>query len=432
MREFILCAVVFALCCIALVKPLFGLYGYVWFALMRPDVLAWSYGRYPYSLALAVTTVLGSLRYYFSFGRILRNPICLLLIAFQIPVVISVFMAPVPAYCWDALGQFERANMMALLIPALIATRASLERLVLLMGFSLGVLGTKFGLFGILAGGVRFSEGFGGMLSDNNDLALALAMAIPPMWHLRQVVEFSWGRLVLVGMTFCTVAAIIMTYSRGGAVTLAVVLFMLIMRSRHKLGAAILIVLLAAPAVYMVGETYQQRVSTIMDPTQEASANSRFELSKAAFHMWLDYPLTGVGFGGGNFARMNYLYTTVQNGSVAHNSYMQVLVDTGIFGALCYLTLLWGTILWLGLSIRRTRREVPELVRIPWAIQSSLIAFAVGSTFLSRVTLDITYMYLMAAASWWAVARQERALALMQEQEEATEISGQPEPAVVS
>lgn len=408
MREIVLMVVVAVICVAGVVRPLIGLYGYLWFALMRPDVLAWSAGNYPYSLALAIATIVGSVRYFASVRRIFTNPLCLLLIGFQATILLSILTSPHPEWCWGAFDQFERACIMALLIPAFIYTPEPLKWLVLLMGASLGFVGAKFGLFGLLAGGARFSEGYGGMLSDNNDFALAMAMSIGPMYYLRHLVRSAWLRLAIVVMIFSSCAAIVMTYSRGGAITLAVVLLFLILRSRHKIAGAVMVFILAAPAVYLMGDSYQERLSTIAEPTKEASANSRFELAKAAWQMWQDYPLTGVGFGGGNFARMSYLYTTVQNGSVAHNTYMQVLVDTGIFGALFYLALLWGTIFWLGISIRRTRKESPDIVCVPVAIQTSLIAFAVGCTFLSRVTLDITYMYIMAAASWWYVARRER------------------------
>ena len=42
----------------------------------------------------------------------------------------------------------------------------------------------KSGLWGLLHGGAQLLRGPGGMLADNNDLSLALAMGVPMLFHL--------------------------------------------------------------------------------------------------------------------------------------------------------------------------------------------------------------------------------------------------------
>jgi O-antigen ligase len=80
-----------------------------------------------------------------------------------------------------------------------------------------------------------------------------------------------------------------------------------------------------------------------------------------------------------------------------------MLVDSGIFALLAYLAFLYGAIILLDRSCRRLKRAGSPLYECPLAIEASLFAFAVGSTFLTRITDDILYIVLMTAASWLIV-----------------------------
>jgi putative inorganic carbon (hco3(-)) transporter len=404
-REILLIIIVLAIAAIALVRPYVGILGYFWFALMRPDVLAWSYGRHPYSMVLAVATVLGAIRYLHQAGIVFRNPFTRALLLYQIPVLISVVTALKIEQCYYNLDIFERMMLMSFLVVLLVRTVAQLRVLLMVAGFSAIVLGAKFGLFGLLAGGVRFGAGYGGMISDNNDLALFMSMGIALTWFFIPELKSRWLRLGAVGLVFCNLAAIVMTYSRGGALTLAAVLGVIVLRSKQRLAMVLVFVVLAAPGVILVGDTYTSRLKTISNPEYEASSYSRIALAKASLQMWKDYPIFGVGFGGGNCALIVGRYTDAKEKAVLHNTYLQILVDSGIFALLMYVAILFGTIVWLGLSARRLRRTDPALARIPIAIQTALIAFAVGSTFLSRVNADFTYLLICAAASWYEILR---------------------------
>jgi O-antigen ligase len=91
---------------------------------------------------------------------------------------------------------------------------------------------------------------------------------------------------------------------------------------------------------------------------------------------------------------------------VIHNTYLQMLTDSGVFAFGLYIVLLFGTIFWLGRSAKRMWLLDPQLAHVPMALQAALITFAVGSTFLSRVNFDLTYYLLTAAAAWLPIERQ--------------------------
>jgi probable O-glycosylation ligase (exosortase A-associated) len=409
MRELLLILIVLVLSIVALPKPLWGMYGYIWFGLMRPDVLAWSVGKYPYSYVLAVTTLLGSLLHVGRLRVFVTNPLCLWLVLFQVPLAVSAVFAQVPELCIEPFWYFERVILMALLIPVLVGAESQFRRLFMIMAFSLGLLGLKFGFFGLLHGGVRFTQGYGGMWAGNNELALGLSMATPLCWYVRRVLVARWARWLSLAMTVGCIAAVVMTYSRGGALALIAALVLIVMREKRRLLTFTVIVVLGAPAVYLIHDTYFLRLETLRHPTEEGSANSRLEYGKAAIAMWEDYPILGVGFGQTNYVRLSTRYVGRKVDQVVHNSYLQTLVDSGIGAFVIYLGLLFGTIRWLQVSATRAQTEYPAMVVYLVAIQTAIVAFAVGSTFGSIEHYDFYYMLLMCAASCYEILR-ERSL----------------------
>ena len=119
-REALLLAVVSAICLVALAKPKIGLYGYVWFSLMRPDILAFVENKYPFSLLLALCTGLGALAYFHRIGVWFGNRLCLLLILLQIPIGLSILFAVRPELDLPRYDYFTRMIAVLLLIPILI------------------------------------------------------------------------------------------------------------------------------------------------------------------------------------------------------------------------------------------------------------------------------------------------------------------------
>ena len=153
LRLSLLFAIVGPLCVIGLFRPRIGLYGYIWYAVMRPDVLAWVADQYPFSMLLATSTLIGTLRYVQRFGVLVTNPISFMLVALQVPLLASMFLAVDPALSVDPYLIHVKMIMVPLLIPVLIETEQHLKRLLLIIAGSLGFLSVKFGVFGLLAGG---------------------------------------------------------------------------------------------------------------------------------------------------------------------------------------------------------------------------------------------------------------------------------------
>jgi probable O-glycosylation ligase (exosortase A-associated) len=341
-------------------------------------------------------------------GNWFTNPIAITLLLLQVPVFVSVATAVNPELCLQDLRLYESVVLMALLIPLLIHTEAQFRWMMMLVAGSMGLLGAKFGYWGILHGGVRFPEGHGGFIDDNNGLALAMTMTIPLCWYCAYFVQPLWQKAVFWFMALGSMATVIQTYSRGNSLALAAVCFLMAMRSKRKITVLVVMGILLIPIVLIVGDSYLNRMATLKAPTTESSAASRLVQARVALQVARDYPLFGVGFGGENYIRVAADYLGGSNQIVVHNTYLQMMTDSGIFAFLCYLALLWGTIVWLGFSARRMKKMYPGKEFYPRALQLALIGFAIGSTFYSRIKFEPLYTVLMCSATWYAIEKELR------------------------
>ncbi len=419
MRDLLLSVIVLACCARALVKPQVGVLAWVWFALMRPDILAWVENARPYSWWLALATLAGSFRFLPEVGILFGNPIVRCLLVLQIPRILSAFTAVVPELAAEPFNAYVKMLIIVLVIPLHIRTLEDFRKLFLTVAVSLGAVGFKFGLYGLLHGGVRYAEGYGGSLAGNNEVGMAFAMIVPFCWYAREMVKSKWARNGFLVLTLTTVAGLVMTYSRGAALGLLAVFLLIMAHSQRKIGVLLAAVILTFPAVYLAGDSYTERLKTIEAPTQEASANSRVEYWGVALRMAAAYPVLGVGFGAENQQRLMASYIGEDDSHVIHNTYLQVLVDSGIPALAVFAGLLFGTIIWLGRATKRARKENPELMIYPAGVQASLVAFAVSGAFGSRDRYDFLYILLMTAAAWYNV--EESAPDWEEAEEEAVE-----------
>lgn len=402
MRQEILIVVVVLLSIVGVFKPKIGLAAYTVFGLTRPDVLSYSHGDFPYSLLLAAGAGIGSIRELGGASVLLQTPITLGLVSLYATLAASSYFALDPAASMSALNLFTRTVLMCLLIPILIRTYEDLKKFILVVALSLGVVGVKFGLGGIISGGGQYTGGIGGFMDDNNTLAVGFVMVLPMCWYAREAVEGRWTRGLLTLCSVMTVMAIIMSFSRGAAIALACVLVMISLRSGRKMMALILLAFLLVPAFFLVGHSYVDRLSTLRNPSEESSAASRLRQNEIAWELWKERPWTGVGFGGKNYMRVT------EEPVVIHNTYLQILVDSGLFACLTFSSLLLFTICWLGHTCNPDRTP-PEYLWLPRALQTALVGFGIDAVFHPRCTFDFTYMLLMASACWYVIWRRELA-----------------------
>jgi probable O-glycosylation ligase (exosortase A-associated) len=401
MRDALLMALVAVLCLVAVFSPRYGLLGYLWYSLFRPDILAFSTGR-PYSMLLAVVTLASSLRAAPRAIELIGNPFVLTFLGYQAWSGLSVLTAQRTALCFPNYTYFVTFSVIVLLIPILIRTRDDLRVLLLVLGGSIGLLGAKMGIYGILAGGVVFVQGYGGMLNDNNLVALALVTACPLLWYAIRLVTFMPLKLFYGISLFTTLAAIAMCHSRGGILSLSIVMTIMAWRSKHRVLAFVVMGILALPGAWLVRDSLFNRMSTLSHYQDDESAAGRLAFWRAAIRVSLDYPVFGVGFGGDNYRQVagSYLNQTFTHSNlVVHNTYLQILADSGYPTLMLYLGLLFGSIYWMRKLARRIKASDPEMSGWCDAVWIALFGYSIGSVFLSRAIYDFPYMLMLTVAA---------------------------------
>lgn len=409
MRDALLMVIVAILSVMAVFSPRFGLFGYLWFSLFRPDIFAYSSGR-PYSMVLAVVTAASSLRAVPQAMALMRNPFVWLFLGYQVWTGLSVLTALNRNLCFPQYTYFLTFSVLVLLIPVVIRSRDDLRLLLLVLGGSIGLLGAKLGLYGILAGGVSFVQGTGGLLNDNNLLALAFVAGVPLMWYGVRLTTFLPLKCMFGFFFFTSLAAIAMCHSRGGILSLAFAMVLMAWRSKHRALAFVVLGLLALPGVWLVRGSLVSRMATLSNVEDDQSASSRLTVWKAALRVSQDYPVFGVGFGGDNYRDISLDYMGGEFAHlklVVHNTYLQMLADSGYPAVVLYCALLFGSIFWLRRYARRIHEDDPEMAGWSEAVWISLAGYAVGSTFLTRVGYDFPYMLMMAAATIYQIKAPE-------------------------
>lgn len=281
----------------------------------------------------------------------------------------------------------------------LIRTRRDLRALLWTMLASSFVLGglwiTQF------ANGVdrRFSNA-----GDPNFFA-ALQLIVLPLIVVLASTQFSLGRRVFLYLAIAVIAdSVISTLSRGGFITLAVVVGLITLLPSRTLfpsrrekaafftAAAVGLVILLPLAWGPLAHRFERGFK------QSHVAGGRGDLWLAALHGYETHPITGLGYGGFEATSFQLLRSTPgvnlrahlrfrDGGEFVHSAYIGSLAELGPLGLALFVGILGAT----ARSLRRTARRAKAvgdsfLLSVANALLVGLIAFSLSSLFLSTET----------------------------------------------
>jgi hypothetical protein len=193
-------------------------------------------------------------------------------------------------------------------------------------------------------------------MGDPNSFGATIVYVLPfvvPFW-----LEYSglrW-RLFLGGYVALSVVCIGLTGSRSSFVGLLLASFIIIMKSRLRVGMAVAAVALTPALWAALPESLQTRFETIVDPSvgpanAQTSAEGRIEGLHNGVKLWQANPFTGCGPGAWRPATGSKIES--------HNVYGQVIGELGSVGVVAFLAVLIG--FWVNLRwIRRVYQQHPE------------------------------------------------------------------------
>lgn len=176
-----------------------------------------------------------------------------------------------------------------------------------------------------------------GIYEDPNDLAYHLVVLTPIGLALLEAERSFLKKCIVLGILAAFMAAIYVTFSRGGLVGLLAVFFFQILRSRKRMLHFALAGLLLVALLAVAPARYWERAETILKFRQDESAMGRVYAWKAGFAMIQDRPLLGVGVG--CFVMGWPIYAPPEAGTkwrAPHNTFVAVMGETGLLGLVAF------------------------------------------------------------------------------------------------
>jgi len=263
----------------------------------------------------------------------------------------------------------------------------------------------------------RLEGVIGGIYSNPNDLAFAIALSLPFCLAFLVSTKNAIRKMIWLVSMLIMLAALFMTASRGGFITLVITgvvcLWHFGVRGRRFfliVGTAVVggIVLIAAGGKLidrfeaMSGETVEGR-----EAAYESYEQRKFLMEKAIEGIE-HYPILGVG------AKNFQVYSTVWRD--VHMTYLQITVEGGIPTAILFL--LFFSCAFSNLKVLRKRKDLDvQTVLFVGALHSSMVGFIVGATFAPEAYQFFPY---------FAVAYTSALIAIVKEQDRH---SANPPPA---
>lgn len=405
MRAYLFVLVYAAYLPLVLLTPFAGAMLWAWVSLMYPQTLTYGFVPFSYAALIAILT-LGS--FVLSRERALPPATATawamaLMILFCAIAYVDSYDRALSYVRWDTIW---KGLLLALVTLPMLSSRLRLHGFVWIMALSIGFFGLKGGLFSFLTGGAyRVSGAEGTIIGDNNHLAVALIMAIPLIVYLAIHSARAVVRLGCWIFAFFVLVAALFTYSRGGALALAAMTGLLWLRSPHRMATLAVLAVFAAVALAFAPDALWARFGSIDAFRQDGSAMGRLAIWRVSLILATQHPLTGIGFQATALPEVVLRVDPTVTPRAVHNSYLEVLVEAGIFAFLCHVVLIAATALYL----RRVRRLTRDLPAWRWArdlaglLQASLVGYMVGSFFISFAFYD----------GWWFLAVVATALQLL-------------------
>ncbi len=223
----------------------------------------------------------------------------------------------------------------------------------------------------------------GYVVGDPNYFTLSAVLCIPLAFALMQERRPHWLRPFAGACLVLMILAVTVAASRGGFLGLIAAFLYVLWRSRQRVRNFIVVTCLIVPLSIVSPISPLARLLSPTYSDGEAS-DSRYVLWNAGILMFQENWLTGVGVG--NFKALAPSYQepgrTVQ--AIAHNTYIQLLAELGIFGFLAFV----GTLVAAFASLQRTATLALHLrssflYHSASGIQGGLIGYVVGAFFVS-------------------------------------------------
>jgi len=248
--------------------------------------------------------------------------------------------------------------------------------------------------FAGLGGGV---EGrLGGALGDPNVQAAALVPAILLAGALaldsRDVRRLAWA-----SVSAACLVGLLATGSRGGLIGLAVACVTMVAvggrwRRPVATGLAVAAVAGAGYVTLAAPQTIRDRLGSITSSAATDGGAGRTDIWRVGTRTFRSAPVEGVGLGNYSAAVVNHLNepglirrpdVVVGQTKVAHNTYLEILTETGVVGFLLFLGLICSALAALAGAIRGPAGDAPGSGPVLRALFAAAVGVLAANFFIS-------------------------------------------------
>jgi putative inorganic carbon (hco3(-)) transporter len=378
---------------LALLFPHIGVLLWTWMSIMNPHTLAFGFAATAgYLNFVAAVTIIGWL-----FSREPKWPpasiVLLPLALFTVWVLISTLLGPQYDISEPKFTRYFKMILIVFFTLMLINNEHRVQAFVYVVVISLSLFIVR-SAYSIVGGAGGVSGPAGTMIADRNHLAVAMAMMVPLFRYLSIHDKSRAIRYIALMFIFLSVLGVLATSSRGGFITIGIVLTFFFFRSKNKLIGLSMIGVFAIGTLYLMPQAFRDRMTTIESYTEDASAVGRLQMWRFGLELAQSRPIMGGGFQAFHKPELagGILPTNIPL-RASHSIYFEVLGEHGYPGLLLFLWIFAAAMLSLQRTITHAK-HVPELV---WAadlsrmVQLCLVAFMVGGALLEIATLDIYY-----------------------------------------
>jgi probable O-glycosylation ligase (exosortase A-associated) len=400
-------------------RPLLGLMIYFGMNVVRPEMLFWggTRGSFVFSTFYALVIVACIINGFMAkAGNMLKREFLLMVWLF-IAIVISIMFTQYQPFRQDYYAvEFLKNISMFAIIYLVVDYFDEIKR------FQHALLGcfAFLGVWGIqqsFRGNERL-EGLGGnSWSDSNGIAatfiLFLPVALSGAFSNKKLI---W-KLAALGFAVVIAATIVCTKSRAGLLGIIVSLIMFFIYSRKSIKLGFLYLLLALLVLPFVSKEYIARMQTMdVSDTEDLdySARGRLFLWKAGIMIFIDNPIVGTGFLTFPEAKFKYenrfsylpdaFRASVfrrESKRVSHNTYVQVLSDCGLLGAIPFYLVIIGCIAYGFRARKLMTSSCPEYrnrVLLLCGISAGLAGYSVCIFTIDALLNSIFYVQIIFAA----------------------------------
>jgi O-antigen ligase len=160
---------------------------------------------------------------------------------------------------------------------------------------------------------------------------------------------------IIQGITFVLIVTLmILTFSRGGVYFVAIITLLYMLFNRTNFGAYFKFLIFLPIGFIVYNFVVNETGGKIINRYQAKGASNREELVLIGLYIFSENPVIGIGTGNYNTYIKKYRLFTVESG--AHNEFIRVAAEHGIFGIIFY----WGFFIALLVTILQRPKPAKE------------------------------------------------------------------------